>query len=71
MDKDSMHKKILEDLDYIRCPKCGNSLDKFKAKHSEVVPDNTIARLLMMSEEEVEKLYLEAIKMIRKDMANE
>jgi len=37
--------------DYIRCPKLGNSLERFIAKSSEGVEDPVIARLLMISEE--------------------
>lgn len=63
-----MLKRILDDEDYIRCPKFSNSLNKFTQKNSEGVENSTIARLLMMSEEEVERVYQEAVKMLRKSM---
>lgn len=63
-----MLKKILEDDDYVRCPKFSNSLNKFTQKNSEGVENSTIARLLMMSEEEVEKIYQEAVAVLREAM---
>lgn len=71
IDKNEMLKKILEDEDYIRCPKFSNSINKFTAKNSEGVENTTIARLLMMTEEEVEQKYLEAVNMLREDMLDE
>lgn len=68
VEKSEMLKKIAEDEDYIRCPKFSNSLNKFTQKNSEGVENSTIARLLMMSEEEVEKAYQEAVQMIREAM---
>ena len=68
MDKDDIQKRILEDEDYIRCPKCSNSLLKFIAKNSEGVENSVIARLLVVSEERVEEIYREAIKILKKEM---
>jgi hypothetical protein len=68
MDKTEIQKRILEEEDYIRCPKLGNSLNRFTAKNSEGVENGTIARLLLLSEEEVDKLYREAVGMLRKIM---
>jgi hypothetical protein len=68
MDKDEIQKRIREEEDYIRCPKCSNSLSKFIAKNSEGVEDSVIARLLMISEEKVQEIYEEAIKQLRERM---
>jgi hypothetical protein len=68
LEKSEMLRKIVEDEDYIRCPKCGNSLNRFTQKNSEGVENPIIARLLMMSEEDVEKLYQETLALLRKDM---
>ena len=68
VEKSEMLKRILEDDDYVRCPKFSNSLNKFTQKNSEGVENSTIARLLMMTEEEVEAKYQEAIAMIREEM---
>lgn len=68
VDKNELHKRIRQEVDYIRCPKCGNSLAKFLAKNSEGVENSTIARLLMVSEEEVEKIYNDAVRMLKSGM---
>lgn len=68
IDKTEIKKKIEEDEDYIRSPKNDNSLQKFLNKSVDDVEDSTIARFLMLTEEEVEKIYQEAIQMLRKDM---
>lgn len=71
MDKNELQKRVLEEEDYIRCPKCSNSLSKFLARTSDGVENATIARFLMIPEEEVEKLYQEAIEILRRDMVDE
>lgn len=68
MNKDEVLKKILEEEDYIKCPKCSNSLNKFMMKNSDGVKNSIIGRLLMMTEQEVEEIFQEAIKILRKDM---
>lgn len=71
MDKTEIQDRIATEEDYIRCPKFGNSLNKFTLKNSEGVENNIIARLLMMTEEEVERTYQEAVQMLRDDMLDE
>lgn len=70
MERNEILKKILEEEDYIRCPKFSNSMNKFTEKN-ESSENPTIARLLMMSEEEVERVYQEAVQMLREDMEDE
>lgn len=68
MDKNELKKRILEEEDYIRCPKFNNSLNKFLAKNGDGVENKVIARLLMITEDEVEKLYIECVKDLREEM---
>lgn len=70
MEKDDVQKKINEEEDYIRCPKCSNSLTKFVAKNPDGVENNVIARLLSVPEDKVEEIYKEAIEKLRKDMVD-
>jgi hypothetical protein len=70
-DKDELQQKVLTEEDYIRAPKFANSLAKFLTKNSDGVENATIARLLMIPEEEVEKLHQEAIEMLRNEMVDE
>lgn len=71
MDKSETEKKILEDEDYVRCPKSSNSLNKFLSKNGDGVEDSVIARLLMIPEEQVQEIYEKAVKEIRKGMDEE
>ena len=71
MDKVDIKRRIMEEEDYVRCPKVGNSLNRFTLKNSDGVENATIARLLMMSEEEVEKVYNEAVAMLRESMVDD
>lgn len=71
MDKDDILKRIREEEDYVRCPKCSNSLAKFLAKNSEGVEDNMISKLLMIPEDKVREIYEEAVKKLREEMAEE
>lgn len=68
MNKDDMAKKILEDEDYIKCAKFSNSLSQFLNANSDGVEDKVISRLLLMPEEEIEKIYLEAVAFIGKKL---
>ena len=70
MDKDDIERRIREEEDYIRCPKMGNSLERFISKNPEGVEDSVIARLLMITEEKVQKIYEEAIVKLRASMVN-
>lgn len=71
IDKAEIQHRIATEEDYIRCPKFGNSLSKFTTKNSEGIENSTIARLLMMTEEDVERVYQEAVQMLRDDMIDE
>lgn len=68
MDKSDIIKRITEEEDYIRCPKFSNSLNRFVSKNSDGVENATISRLLMIPEEEVQKIYDEAVQMLREEM---
>ena len=68
INKEDLKKKILEEEDFIKCPRSLNSLEKFLAKSPEVVEDRTIAKLLMIEEKEVQEIYNEAVKIIKTNL---
>lgn len=70
-DKDELQQKVLTEEDYVRAPKFSNSLAKFVARNNDGVENATIARLLMIPEEQVEEIYQEAIVKLREDMVDE
>jgi hypothetical protein len=68
IDKEEIRRKIQEEEDFIYCPKLGYSLSRYLMSNSDGVEISTIARLLLITEEEVQKIYLEAIELLKKDM---
>lgn len=58
-------KKIMEDEDFIYCPRLGNSLEKLIDKNPEGVDDERIAKVLLIEEEEVQSIFMQAIEKIR------
>jgi hypothetical protein len=68
MDKTEAIRKTSQEEDFIRHPKSENSLARFVDEHPEGVDDETIARLLSMSEEDVVRLYNEALLELQKTM---
>ncbi len=70
-NRDELIKKILEDEDYIKAPKYGNSVAKFVAKNPDGADNKLIARVLLMTEDEVDKIVEEAVEMIRADMVED
>jgi len=60
--------KIETDEDFINSPNHRNSLKVFVSKNPEGVSNDRIAKVLMISEEEVEEIYKTALNKIRKNM---
>ena len=71
MEKLDLKKKVMEDDDFIRAPKYGNSLNKFVAKNDRLLDNSAIGRLLLISEEEVEEIYEDSVIQLRKEMLDE
>jgi hypothetical protein len=61
-------KKIEQDPDFINCARVKNSLKKYLSKYSDGVSDEEIAKLLMISEEEVKERFNNIILKLRKEM---
>jgi hypothetical protein len=68
VEKNEMEKKILEDEDFIHAPKYGNSLNKFLAKTENLLENGAIGRLLLVTAEEVERIYQESVIQLKKEM---
>lgn len=63
--------KIETEEDFIKNPKYQNSLAKYIDKNDEGAEDPAIAKMLMITEDEVRKAYDEAVEMLREDMVDE
>lgn len=68
VSKEDVKKRILEEPDFVKAYKYGNSLSKFLARNTKELDDATIARLLMIEKYEVEEIYQEAVELIKKGM---
>lgn len=68
MDKKEIKERVLEEEDFIKCPKYNNSLQKFLSRHTEGVENATISRLLLLDDAEIEQIYQEAIKLLQEKM---
>ena len=66
--KQELDKKTLieVDEDYIESPRYGNSLSSYLEKNEgKETPNSSIAKMLMISESEVEATYLSAIAKLK------
>jgi hypothetical protein len=57
--------KIADDADFILCPKFGNSIKKLIETYNDGIDNAKIAKVLLMTEKEVEETYQSAINKIR------
>jgi hypothetical protein len=71
MDKEEIIRKIADEDDYIRCPKCSNSINKFMSKNPDGVEDSVIARLLLTTEENVVKTHAETVRLLQEGMKDD
>lgn len=65
VSKEDVKKRILEESDFIKSYKYGNSLNKFLSRNAKELDDSAIARLLMIDKDEVEEIYQKAIDILR------
>ena len=68
VSKEDVKKRILEESDFVKSYKHGNSLNKFLSRNTKELDDSAIARLLMIDKVEVEEIYQKAIDFLRKSM---
>lgn len=72
MEENSVAKKILEDEDFINSKKFNNSLSKMLTKIPDGgVENSVIAKVLLLTEEQVSEIYEESVKILRKELAEE
>ena len=68
MPKFDFKNRVLEEPDFIKSLGCGNSLSKYLSENTQTLSNSTIARLLKISEEEVEEIYQDSICKLREGM---
>jgi hypothetical protein len=65
MNSEEVKRRIDQEDDFVYMPRFDYSLEKFLDKYPEGANNRLIAQALMMTEEEVEELYKEAVKQLR------
>lgn len=68
MDKNKIKEKIENDPDFINYPKFGNSLKKALESNPDGVEDETIQKMLLMTQEEIDNAYDSAMIKIRNNL---
>ena len=64
-DLKALKKRILEEEDFIYCPRLGNSLSKLVQKNPDGVEDERIEKVLLMSQKDIKKWYNSALEKLR------
>lgn len=66
-NKKAIKKKIMEDEDFIYCPRLGNSLEKLMdiTDNSMGVSDDRICKVLLISKKELDTIYNNAISKLK------
>lgn len=67
-DNKDIKYKILNDEDFIYCPRLGNSINNLMNLNPNGVDNERIAKVLLIEETEVENIFQNAIEKIRKIM---
>jgi hypothetical protein len=67
-DKAAIKKRIESDEDFIVYPKMGNSVSKLLARYPDGVEDSVILKCLMMTQEEFDAKFQQALQALRKGM---
>lgn len=65
-DKKALKQRILEEEDFIYCPRLGNSLKRLMDKNANGIVDERIEKVLLMTPEEVAEHYEKALEKLRK-----
>ena len=65
-DKKVLKKRIMEEDDFIYCPRLGNSLSRLIDKNPNGVDDERIGKVLLMDAKEVSSWYNSALEKLKK-----
>ena len=60
--------RILEEIDFCYCPRLSNSITNLVEKNPDGVDNERIAKVLLTTEEEVEKIFESALVKLRKSL---
>lgn len=67
-NEEEVKEKILQEEDFIHCPRLGNSVKKLLQKNPDGIDDERIAKVLLLPVEEVDKIYRSALNKLKNGM---
>jgi hypothetical protein len=67
-NKELIKQRILEEEDFIYCPRLGNSVKRLIETNSEGIDEQRMSRVLLVSVDEIGIIYASAIKKIKKSL---
>jgi hypothetical protein len=65
MNDEDTRRRLYDEPDFVASKRYDYSLKEMEERYPEVVPDNVIATVLMLSEEEVNALYETVVRRFR------
>lgn len=71
VDNVDLKKRIETEDDFIKHSKTNNSLKKFLAKNPDGADNKLIAKMLLMTEEQVEAIYQECVVELREELGDD
>ncbi len=70
-DREKIKKRIEEEADFIYYPKFGNSLKRALESNPNGLSDETIQKMLLIDESELNEIYKKAIHKLRSELKEE
>ena len=64
-DKKVLKEKILQDEDFIYCPRLGNSVEQLLKKNPDGIDEERMSKVLLLTEDEISDIYNKALKKIK------
>jgi hypothetical protein len=68
MTPEEIHQRLQNDPDFVYAKRYGYSLKRLMERYTDGCPDQVIAQVLLISEEEVEQVYGDAVTRLRNTM---
>lgn len=65
MTVEETRRKIAEDPDFVNIKRFGHSLSKLLERYPDGAPTKVIAQAMLMTEQEVEEMYLKVVAKLR------
>ena len=65
-NKKTTQERVNEEIDFCYCPRLSNSIENLIEKNPDGIDNERIAKVLLLSEDEVENIFESALRKLRK-----